>query len=43
MILSCLYTHVSDTIMSCKQYVIQILPCKTSHLSMFSDAKELDG
>ena len=23
-----------DTIMSCKQYVIQILPCKTSHLSM---------
>ena len=31
---SCLYTFVRDTIMSCKQYVIQILPCNTSHLSM---------
>ena len=32
--MSCLFTCVSDTIMSCKQYVTQILPCKTSHLSM---------
>ena len=33
-ILSCKYTYVRDTIVSCKQYVIQILPCNTSHLSM---------